>query len=259
MLCFILLGLALLSIWIQRDPKIWFSLLFLSMLLAMANGILLPIGVLAIFLWALLWFFFVKKQNAILFLLLVLGSYLFIFNFIPGFEPFMITQKLRLGFKSVVGLFPLALWVPVATSRRDWAKAFNGFLFGCLGIGFMAILAITFNAAQPQIKLPPFPWIVYLNNLVLVAIPEEAFFRGFIQNQLFRYWNNKTLSLILTSILFALGHIYWSPNLLILTFVFLAGLLYGGVYLISQKIESAILTHFLLNFIHITFFTYHAL
>ena len=69
----------------------------------------------------------------------------------------------------------------------------------------------------------------------------------------------KILALILTSVLFTATHIYWSPNLEILAFVFLASLLYGSVYLISGKIESAILCHFLLNLIHMTFFSYHAM
>jgi membrane protease YdiL (CAAX protease family) len=67
------------------------------------------------------------------------------------------------------------------------------------------------------------------------------------------------MALILSSLIFTAAHLYWSPNLAIFGFVFFAGLLYGGVYLISGRIESAIICHLLLNFIHMTFFSYHAI
>ena len=102
-----------------------------------------------------------------------------------------------------------------------------------------------------------------LSNFFLTSIPEEGFYRGFIQNTFYKYFENikfgKILALLVTSILFTAAHVYWSPNAQILGFVFLASLLYGGVYLISGKLESAILCHFLLNLIHMMFFSYHAM
>jgi hypothetical protein len=184
-----------------------------------------------------------------------------LFHLLPGFQPIAVTQKFATGPEKAfaVGLFPLALLVPLAQSRADWKKVGQGFLLGCLGILLMAFLAISVGATQWQMKMPPFPWIVYLNNLLLVSIPEEAFFRGFLQRELIRRLESKVGGIVITSLLFTFAHIYWSPNLTTLVFVFLASLLYGGVYLWSGKIESAILSHFFLNFLHITFFTYHAL
>jgi hypothetical protein len=97
------------------------------------------------------------------------------------------------------------------------------------------------------------PLLTY-SNLFLTSIPEEGFYRRFIQNKLCPYFG-KTIALFLTAALFTLTHIFWSPNIGILALTFVAGLLYGGIYLYSKKIESAILCHFLLNFIHITFFS----
>jgi membrane protease YdiL (CAAX protease family) len=121
----------------------------------------------------------------------------------------------------------------------------------------LALLATVAKATHWELKLPSFFAARLLSNFFLTCIPEEGFYRGFIQNTLGKYLG-KSASLILTSLLFAAAHMYWSPNLSLLIFVFLAGLLYGGVYLISGKIESAIFTHFLLNVIHMVFFSYHA-
>lgn len=260
-LSFLFLGLAFLSVWIRRDPKIWMSLLFASLITAQMSGNILPVGLLVVFGWALLWFSYSERKQKVLFAAIVLLSFVVVFHLFPGFNPVVITPKFRIGIQkaTILGLFPLALLVPVAVSGRDWAKVGKGLLFGCLGIAIMAVLATVAGATKWQMKtLPPAAWIVYLNNLIFVAIPDEAFYRGFIQNQLAKYWNNRALALLVTSLIFTLAHVYWSPNVMTLAFVFIASLLYGGVYLWSGKIESAILTHFLLNFIHITFFTYHA-
>jgi uncharacterized protein len=153
--------------------------------------------------------------------------------------------------------------VPLSQTLNDWKKVLKGFGIGCLGIGVLALFATIGRVTQWELKLPSFFPIRCWSNLILTSIPEEGFYRGFLQTQLVRYFGSKKLgkigALLLTSIIFTSAHMYWSPNIAILAFVFLASLLYGGVYLISGKIESAILCHFLLNIIHMTFFNYHAM
>ena len=153
--------------------------------------------------------------------------------------------------------------VPLARDTKDWSAVLKGLMFGCAGIAVMAVLATLSGATHWQFKLPSFIAARILSNFFLTSIPEEGFYRGFIQNTLCKYFKSiklgRYLALLLTSILFTAAHVYWSSNIQILIFVFLASLLYGGVYLISGKIESSILCHFLLNLIHMTFFSYHAM
>lgn len=259
---FILLGLSFLSVWVRRDPKIWMSLLCASLVLAWMTGLVQLVALLIIAGWGYLWFIYreLKGLNRwIIFGLIILVSFLFKFWIIPGFHTIALTAKYRIGFAGpLVGIFAWALFVPVARKRRDWKEAGRGVIYGCIGIGLMALLAVASGATHWQMQIPSAAGWIYLTNLVLVAIPEEAFYRGFLQNEFFRIFNNKLLAVIVTSAIFTFVHIYWSPNLAILGFVFIASLLYGWVYLVSSRIESAILTHFLLNFIHITFFSYHA-
>lgn len=267
-LVWILLSCSLLSVWWKRDPRVWGSLLGMTLLTAMASGTLFFSGLLIVLVWAALWIFYVRKKSGAvqlgLFLLFLAASFGFKFHLLPGFYAISITPQFHMRMDtSLLGIFPLALLVPLASTRKEWKKALRGTLIGCLGIALLALAAVLSGAIEWKFKLPTHAAARYWSNLIFTAIPEEGFYRGFVQNQLCRYMGNtkkgKWIALIATSLIFTLAHIYWSPSLDILAFVFLAGLLYGGVYLISGKIESAILTHFLLNFIHMTFFSYHAM
>ncbi|MDE3045080.1 MAG: CPBP family intramembrane metalloprotease [Verrucomicrobiota bacterium] len=266
---FLFLASAFLSLWIYRHPKLWGTLLSISLLLGLFDGNLTSSSLLILAGWALLWISYTQQKTfpirLILFTALVSLSYAFKFHWIPGFSPVTIVGELAMGFDApLVGFFPLALLVPLACSTTDWKQALTkGVWLTALGISAMALIAIASGTVHWALKWPSSPALRYLTNLIFTAMPEEAFYRGFIQRELghfFQPWKRgKLFSLLLSSLFFAFAHLYWSPSLAILGFTFIAGLLYGGVYLLSGKIESAILCHFLLNFIHMTFFSYHAM
>ncbi len=263
-LSFFLLTFSFISLWVRRDRKIWGSSLGLSLLFGLIIGNVLWLGLAFLLGLFVLWIFYLKKPTVALFVALTMITVCFKLGFFSGFDPIFITSRFRIGLdQAIIGLFPLALLVPLAQSIKDWRMVLKGFLVGCAGIGVLAILATITGVTHWEFKLPPFMSLRTWSNLILTSIPEEGFYRGFLQRELSRYFQDtkigKIASLILTSILFTFAHVYWSPDIAVLGFVFLASLLYGGVYLISGKIESAILCHFLLNFIHMTFFSYHAL
>jgi uncharacterized protein len=263
-LAFIFLSASFLSLWIKRDPKIWASFFCLSMLSGLISGNIFWIGLILTLGLLLLWIFYDKKPNVFLFILLICISTAWKMKIFPGFHPFFFTPKFAIGLESsLIGLFPLAFLVPLSQNKKDWKAVIKGLFFGLIGIAILTIFAIISKTAHWSLKIPTFMLIRILSNLILTSIPEEGFYRGFVQKKLCDYFKNikfgKALSLILTSILFTIAHIYWSPNLATLAFVFIASLLYGGVYMTYGKIESAILCHFLLNLIHMTFFSYHAM
>ncbi len=264
----VLLALSLLSVWVRREPKVWGTLLAASFIPALMGGNLLLSGVVITVGWATLWLIFIRKQKPLihtaLFLLFIALSYGFKFHLLPGFPPVAITPHFFIGFSTpLLGLFPLALIIPLARSVKDWKQVLRGTLVGCAGIALIAIVAVLSGAVHLQFKLPSFASQRYLSNFLFTAIPEEAFYRGFLQTELCRYFKKSRagnlFALLISTLIFTLAHAYWSPSLDILGFVFLSGLLYGYVYQISGKIESAILCHFLLNFVHMTFFSYHAM
>lgn len=255
-LSFLFLTTAFLGLWIKRDPKIWGSLLGISIITASSSGLVTWIGLVILAGTILLWTFYKLKPNVWIFIALVLIGIGFKLKLLPGFPPYFITSKFAIGvINPIIGLLPLALIVPLS---RDWKSILKGIAFGCAGIGLIALLAVLSGAIRINFKIPEHLPLLTYSNLFLTVIPEEGFYRGFIQNRLSNYFGN-AIALLLTAALFSLTHILWSPNVGVLALTFVAGLLYGGVYIYSKKIESAIFCHFLLNFIHMTFFSYHAI
>jgi membrane protease YdiL (CAAX protease family) len=109
-----------------------------------------------------------------------------------------------------------------------------------------------------DMKFPPQTYVFALNNLILVCIAEEAFFRGYIQKYLTsfctRYQFSKLLALAIASILFGFRHLAGGPAFIGLSAI--AGLFYGAAYMKTGRIEASIITHFGLNLIHFLFFSY---
>ncbi|NIP32112.1 MAG: CPBP family intramembrane metalloprotease [Candidatus Dadabacteria bacterium] len=93
-------------------------------------------------------------------------------------------------------------------------------------------------------------------HLFLVAIPEEVFFRGYLQ----RKFGNTYLSIAIVSILFALAHFIticvfgnhslYSCSQSILTFF--PSLLMGYLYFKTGTIWSSVFFHFIANLAHIS-------
>lgn len=264
LIAFLFLGSSFFSLWIKREPKIWGTLTCLSVLSGVVAGHITWIGLSWIISLALLWVFYDRKPNIILFVALIFLGISFKLRFLPGYHPFFITPKFAIGLENpLIGLFPLAFLVPLAKDLQDWKAVIKYLIFGCIGILLLALLATISGATHLDFKIPSYIGPRIFSNLVLTSIPEEGFYRGFIQEGLSKYFKStkmgNLLALVLTSLLFSISHIYWSPNLGILAFTFLTSLLYGTVYLFSGRIESAILCHFLFNLIHMTFFSYHAM
>ncbi len=265
LLPFFLLSVTLVSLWISKDPKIWGSLLLLTLLSALYTKALLPIALVSTAGWLLLWLLYLKQKkfNAriALFLVIVIYSFGLKFLLFPGYNPYYVTPNFRLGLAApLIGLFPLALLVPLTLNMKNW---FKGFWVTCLGIALLALIVVLSGTIHLQLKLPSFPVLRYSSNLFLTAIPEEGFYRGFVQREIARYFNDskkgKWVALLVSSLVFTFAHLYWAPDAAMFLFVFFAGLLYGGVYLYTGKIETSIICHFLLNFMHMTFFQYHRL
>lgn len=261
---FLFLTLSFLSLWIRREPQIWGAFLGLSLLFGLFGGMLFWPGPLLLAGLIALWSFYIKKPNVSLFVILILATICMKLHILPGFRPIPFTPSFKIGLEAAItGLLPLALVVPLSQTKKDWQKVLKGLFLGGVGIAILALLATISGATHLQFKLPSHMAARTWSNLVLTSIPEEGFWRGFMQRGLSRYFHDtkrgKIAALVLTSAIFTFGHIYWTSNLAILGFVFLASLLYGSVYLLSGKVESAIFTHFLLNLIHMTFFEYHAM
>lgn len=264
LITFLFLAGAMLSFWFERKPIIWGTFLALSLLAGLFAGLLSMLGIAWVLLLGFFWHSYSQKSCFTWFLAIVILSLALKMHLLSGFYPIALTSKFTLGLEGpLIGLFPLALIVPLAKSLREWRVALQGTMAGVAGIAIMAALAILTNTVSFDCKLPSMMAPRTFSNLFFTSIPEEGFYRGFLQNSVCRYFGNSRggnmAALFLTSVIFTAAHIFWSPDLAVLGFVFLAGLLYGAVYLWSGRIEAAIATHFLLNLIHQSCFSYHAM
>lgn len=94
-----------------------------------------------------------------------------------------------------------------------------------------------------------------LVQLLLVALPEEVFFRGYLQSKL----GNNIKGVVIVSFLFAVGHfitlcIGGSHNISVCSqavLTFFPSLVMGYLYLVTGTLWASIIFHFLANIVHI--------
>ncbi|MDR2539020.1 MAG: CPBP family intramembrane metalloprotease [Chlamydiales bacterium] len=275
-LCFFALGASLMSLWICKK-WLWAIFLFIAYFLALYTHIattasLIPIILLGVCQYAL------KKTTTVSIRFLLFGTAVFIsisllMHFSPGFANWKIVSDLMISKNSYpltlwlnfdkpfIGLFALAFLLPLIGSKEKmWnlikkiTPALALMIFSLVVVSYY-LKAITFDPKMPSVFL-----IWMIQNLIFVSIPEEAFFRGFFQKELDLAFGLKPLgtgcSIIITSILFALLHIGWSPNFVAIVLTFCISLFYGVIYRWTQAIEASIFCHFSFNTFHFLFFSY---
>ncbi len=183
---------------------------------------------------------------------------------------------------AVGGVFLGATWLLVLRRRdadvRGWGLALGGvlevppapwrvtFRDAAIALGWALLLgllifpafAIAFARYWPvrQVawSLPPKPLDAILGQLVVVALPEEAFFRGYLQTALDRAWGRKVLvfgawlgpGLLVSSLLFALGHLATVPHPARLA-VFFPSLVFGWLRARTGGIGAGVAFHTMCN------------
>ncbi|MBB4843698.1 membrane protease YdiL (CAAX protease family) [Paucibacter oligotrophus] len=170
-------------------------------------------------------------------------------------------MKFYLNFdKGFVGVMLLAVFaqrgVAAFSSARTWASLG---LIGVLTLAAVFGLAWGTGAIRFEPKWPPFAWTFLFANLFFVALAEEAFFRGLLQEQLARLLGRGSvwrvlLPIAFSAIFFGLAH---GPAMAVLASV--AGLGYALAYAASRNILAPTLLHFGVNTLHFGLFSYPSL
>ncbi|GJM16976.1 MAG: hypothetical protein DHS20C13_23030 [Thermodesulfobacteriota bacterium] len=99
------------------------------------------------------------------------------------------------------------------------------------------------------------PAAFILTQLLMVALPEEVFFRGYLQNKL----GNNIKGIIIVSLLFAAGHFITQclgggHNIAVCSqaiLTFFPSLVMGYLYLKTKTLWASIIFHFFANIVHI--------
>ena len=176
-------------------------------------------------------------------------------RFSPGSAPFTMYLNLDKPFIGFILFSCLGnVWYAEKTDGKVLFKAIvlplAAIAFFCLGMG----LLFHFVAWAP--KFPSGSWIWLLNNLLLVAVSEEALFRGYLQGYIGRKFFSPEkyyIPLLITALLFGIMHMAGGPALMLMAFI--AGIGYGFAYH-KGGIMASVLTHFGFNLLHFLLFTY---
>ena len=106
-------------------------------------------------------------------------------------------------------------------------------------------LALGFLHAHLQLPRPGAAAFAWVFTFVLIALPEEIFFRGWMQNLLERRVG-KTGALLLTSVIFGLAHFnkqatYFNWRYVLLATI--AGIFYGRAWRRDRRVVASSITH----------------
>lgn len=267
-LAFFSLAMCFLSLWICRSPWLWGSFLAISLILAVQTEVAKPFSLIPIATLGVSHFLMSRSvkgaQRWLLFSIAIFISVSLIFHWAPGFCNWHVSGKFWINYdKPFIGLFALTFTLPLLRSKPEYLKmALKAIPLIILGIVGMAMLAVASGTVHFNLKWPDHFFLRMANNLAFVSISEEAFFRGFVQQELFKRFGERFKghvgSVLITSLFFTLMHVGWTSDIGLMLFVFLAGILYGTIYQYTRAIESSILCHFVLNMVHMIFFNYHA-
>jgi len=131
--------------------------------------------------------------------------------------------------------------------RAEWVIGVRNFLW-FLPLG--AALA----AATSFVRLRDIAWdgrtlllaiLTFVGVLWVLAVAEEFFFRGLLQQQLSRLFGSNAAGLILASAIFGAAHLGYRefPNWRFSLLAMLAGIFYGRAYIEGRGIRAAMVTH----------------
>jgi membrane protease YdiL (CAAX protease family) len=160
---------------------------------------------------------------------------------------------IRLGIVSVLSIRGMeGTGFGFLPSRRDWTVGLRYFLL-FLPVGAALAWSLGFASFGPH----PRPWWVtalltagtFTGMLWVVALSEEFFFRGLLQQWLSRWLDNRWAGLVCASALFGLVHLPFRsfPNWEFAGIAAVAGLFYGLAYLQAGSIRAAMVAHALVN------------
>ncbi|WP_455203413.1 CPBP family intramembrane glutamic endopeptidase [Kaarinaea lacus] len=282
--CFGFLTIAIVSLWrpfsirLYYRLELWQALSGAALFCGWLGNLLTAVGILWVIALWLTAASVTQWQNkpiwrALSLTMFVVLALAFGFHILPGFSlltvvapvqlsPEALPYSLRFSLeKPLVGLFILAYWQSLAASGKDWTTLIVKTVpIAVLTIFAVIILSLLLNYVSIDFKWPAFLGFWLWGNLFFTCMAEEAFFRGLIQHRLQQSLEGQSyaapVSIVVAALLFGIAHFGGGWQYVLLSMV--AGIGYGFVYHKTQRIESSIMLHFMMNLTHILFFTYPA-
>ncbi|MGY2795994.1 uncharacterized protein ACVWV0_000170 [Ewingella americana] len=209
-----------------------------------------------------------KTLRTLLELLLVVVSLGLTLHLIPGFHNLKVLDGVKVGPESAPfsmyynfdkALVPFVLLIclkslfsaPTHSQAKPWQ-----WLALVVAVPALLMVAVALGGLKVELHYPEWLFQFVLANIFFVALAEEAFFRGYIQQRLASLMN-PVLALVIASLLF--GALHFAGGALLVIFASLAGLIYGLAWMWSGRLWVAVLFHVALNLCQLLFFTYPVL
>lgn len=193
----------------------------------------------------------------------------FSLHIIPGFKPELLFYREPFGLSN----FPYKLnanldkalagfAILVALGQKESWCVSTKTLTQILYVAFVLFAFSFLLGAQLDPKFGQLTFAFIFFNLFVTCIAEEAFFRLVIQNSIHKISKGLIggwLAVLITALVFMLAHFHTGEGATQrLLLIFIAGIIYGGIYLKSKCFGSAVLAHFSINMIYFSFFTFPA-
>ncbi len=161
--------------------------------------------------------------------------------------------------KALVGLLLLAFFPNLIKTGRQWKTTLITIApYAAFTIFIVAALSVASGYVRFDPKWTSIFYLWAFINLAFTCVAEEAFFRGFLQrhlaNWLTPYRYGAYIACVVGAVCFGIAHFAGGIEYVILSTF--AGFGYGWVFMKTNRVESAILTHFSLNATHFTLLTY---
>nr|WP_231619849.1 CPBP family intramembrane glutamic endopeptidase [Pseudoalteromonas sp. SWYJZ98] len=213
--------------------------------------------------------------RAILGTVFIISSLALALHWVPGFNnlPIVIDERITsdaIAFtlyanfdKAMAGLFLCAYFysnkkaLKADSNKADPLNVKQPILIIIATVLAALTAALMLGLVSFNPKVPGF-WLAFMAiNLLFTCVAEEALFRGLLQTKLSQIITSTRPALlapIMTAAVFALAHFAGGFNYVLVSFI--AGLGYGYIFYKTQRLEWAILCHWLVNVCHFFLFTY---
>lgn len=263
---------------IMRQP-LWHYLMALSVVSGYFQGYVNLYALLSTGLYVVLYYGVLNAKwaiiRAILSTVFIISSLALALHWVPGFNnlPIVIDERITsdaIAFtlyanfdKAMAGLFLCAYFYSnkkalKADSNKAGPLNVKQPIFIIIATVLASLTAaLTLGLVSFNPKVPNF-WLAFIAiNLLFTCVAEEALFRGLLQTKLSQIITSTRPALlapIMTAAVFALAHFAGGFNYVLVSFI--TGLGYGYIFYKTQRLEWAIMCHWLVNVCHFFLFTY---
>ncbi len=195
----------------------------------------------------------------------VLIALMLVMHLLPGFHNLKVLDTVPVGpqsapftmyynfDKAIVPFVLMACTGKLFVTESPCKTGILGWGILILSVPALLMLAVVLGGLRYEPHLPEWLPQFALANIFFVSLAEEALFRGYLQQRLSQVVH-PLAALIITA--FAFGIMHYAGGLLLVIFAALSGIIYGLAWMWSGKLWVAVLFHFMLNCVHLLFFTY---